>query len=190
MPPDRPRVALTAPTLGRGRPPANPPKLEVQRLTPARTVHGGVRRGGSYTPLARRLNEHDRLLAYCNPLAVRDGWGPTPRPRSCHGLSNDTLAGLSRSSGIALRTRTGRHCVPCFAHASRERRRGRDDASRSLLPQGTPSVAWPRTQRDAREVISPSSAGPARPFIASTHSHGKLEIHFIRSLAHCHDDKR
>ena len=145
---------------------------------------------GSYTPLARRLNEHDRLSVYYNRLAARDGAGPTPSARSCHGLSNDTLAGLSRSSGIAQRTWTGRHYVLYFAHASRDGHRGRDYASRSLPPQGASLDTRSRTKRATRELISQSSAGPARPFIATTHSHGKLEIHFIRSLSHCYEYKR
>ena len=54
---------------------------------------------------------------------------------------------------------------------------------RAPRPPGISSAVWPRTQRHAREVFPKSMAHRTRPFIASTHSHGKLEIHIVRSLS-------
>ena len=151
----RPTVVPKAPTLGRGRPPATPkvggPETDAgahARCTAACGVEG------SYTPLARRLNEHDRLSAYFNPLAARDGAGPTPRARSWHGPSNGVLGGVSRSIGIALRTRSGPPSMAFSAHASGQRRPERAGFCQSLPPQGTSSDTCPRTQRATREVIS------------------------------------
>ena len=54
---------------------------------------------------------------------------------------------------------------------------------RAPRPPGISSAVWPRTQRRAREVFPKSMAHRTRPFIASTHSHGKHEIHITRSLS-------
>ena len=54
---------------------------------------------------------------------------------------------------------------------------------------GISLAVWPRTQRRAREVFPTSMAHRTRPFIASTHSHGKHEIHITRSLSLHHDEQ-
>ena len=54
---------------------------------------------------------------------------------------------------------------------------------RSQPLQRISSVAWSRTLRRASEVFPKSLAHRTRPFIASTHSHGKHEIHITRSLS-------
>ena len=54
---------------------------------------------------------------------------------------------------------------------------------RASPPPGISSAAWLRAQRPAREVFPKSMAQRTRPFIASTHSHGKHEIHITRSLS-------
>ena len=60
---------------------------------------------------------------------------------------------------------------------------------RDSPPPGISSAAWLRTQRPAREVFPKSMAHRTRPFIASTHSHGKHEIHITRSLSLHHDEQ-
>ena len=52
---------------------------------------------------------------------------------------------------------------------------------RDSPPPGISSAACLRPQRRAREVVPKSPARLPRPFIASTHSHAKHEIHITRS---------
>ena len=60
---------------------------------------------------------------------------------------------------------------------------------RDSPPPGISSAACLRPQRRAREVFPKSMARLPRPFTASTHSHGKLEIHIVRSLSLCLDEQ-
>ena len=63
--------------------------------------------------------------------------------------------------------------------------RGRELAALigSLPSQSISSATWSRTQRPTLDVFPKSMAHRTRPFIASTHSHGKHEIHITRSLS-------
>ena len=60
---------------------------------------------------------------------------------------------------------------------------------REPRPSGISSATWLRSQRPACELFPKSPACLPRRFIASAHSHGKLEIHIVRSLSLHHEER-
>ena len=60
---------------------------------------------------------------------------------------------------------------------------------REPRPSGIYSATWLRFQRPACELFPKSPACLPRRFIASAHSHGKLEIHIARSLSLHHEER-